>query len=220
MIFNENLERRVVDSNPFNRKFCACMSLRAGCALASIFSFLNRPALIVLGSLSIVFALVSLLILFGLFVDTAVYLESGVLFLFFIVPVYLLDIIANIFIFGIQKPLYMDWCLDRSKGISNEIIMIVSEASTGSVQVDPTNVTSLDTYNCQKLWEDELKFSLAIFITMTICYIYWALCVLHYYQKLRNLLPQQPIYTGFMNYAPTRFIPGYHYNNHPLPSNV
>lgn len=91
--------------------------------------------------------------------------------LFFIVPVYLLDIVANIFIFGIQKSLYMNWCLDKSKGISNEIIMIVSEASTGSVQVDPTDATSLDTYNCQKLWEDELKFSIAILITMTICYV-------------------------------------------------
>ncbi|GAA5799328.1 hypothetical protein HPULCUR_004741 [Helicostylum pulchrum] len=128
------------------------------------------------------------------------------------VPVYLLDMVANIFIFGVQKSLYMEWCMRDSKGISNEIIMIVSEASTGAVIVDPTNITSLDTYNCQRLWEDELKFSIAVLITMT---IYWAFCVLHYYQKLRNLFPQRSIYAGFMNYAPTRFLPGHLYNNHP-----
>lgn len=37
--------------------------------------------------------------------------------------------------------------------------------------MNPTDITSLDTYNCQKLWEDELKFSLAILIIMTICYV-------------------------------------------------
>ncbi|CAO3630009.1 unnamed protein product [Mucor fragilis] len=60
----------------------------------------------------------------------------------------------------------------------------------------PTNI-----YNCQKLWEDEIKFSLAIFILMTVCYIYWSLCVLYYYEKLRELFPDNSTYLGgFMNY--------------------
>lgn len=119
----------------------------------------------------------------------------------------MLDILANIFVFGIQKSLYMDWCLNKSKGVSNELIMIITEPPVGSVQVDPTDTSSLDTYNCHKLWEDELKFSIAIFITMAICYTYWTLCISRYHQKLRDLFPQRVGPTGFMNYAQSRFLP-------------
>lgn len=34
MVYQRKFERRYEDGNPFNRKFCACMSLRGGCALA------------------------------------------------------------------------------------------------------------------------------------------------------------------------------------------
>lgn len=149
---------------------------------------MNWPALIVLGSLSIVFGLVSLLILYGLFVvcssfvvgyihiltikqDTPNALQAGVFLLFFIVPIYLLDIVANIFIFGIQKPAYMNWCLNNSRSYLNENVIITTGIPPAQTTVNPTSITSLDTYNCQKLWEDELKFSLAILIIMTICYV-------------------------------------------------
>lgn len=41
MVFSETLETRHVDVNPFNRKFCACMSLRGGCALACAIWLVN-----------------------------------------------------------------------------------------------------------------------------------------------------------------------------------
>jgi hypothetical protein len=83
------------------------------------------------------------------------------------VPVYLIDIIANIFIFGIQKSAYMDWCLESSQGIVDEVVQGV--AVNGTVYIIdplPTNI-----YNCQKLWEDELKFSIAILLVMFACYV-------------------------------------------------
>lgn len=213
------------------------MSLRGGCAVACaiwlgvntyigtisfmgynpIFSFLNWPALIVLGSFSIVFGLVALLILYGLFVDTPGALQPGVAFLFFIVPIYLIDILANIFVFGIQKPMYMNWCLSNSKGNLNENIVVMTGEPPARSMINPTEITSLDTYNCQKLWEDELKFSLAILIIMTICYTYWCVCVFHYYEKLRDLFPKLMPNGGFMGYlgAPQRFLPQAYRNEPP-----
>lgn len=90
------------------------------------------------------------------------------MFLFFIVPIYLLDILANIFIFGIQKSLYMDWCLQSSQNIVDETMQGLNMNNTYYTieTLPPTNI-----YNCQKLWEDEIKFSLAIFILMMVCYV-------------------------------------------------
>ncbi|CAO0791236.1 unnamed protein product [Mucor circinelloides] len=221
----ELFEPRYLDPKAHRRKCCTCMSLRGGCAVACaiwlgvnvyiatlslqgytpIFSFLNRPALITLASISIVFALVALWILYGLFVNLPNTLQSGVIFLFFIVPVYLLDVLANIFIFGIQKSLYMDWCLQSSQNRVDETMQGLNMNSTyyNIETLPPTNI-----YNCQKLWEDEIKFSLAIFILMTVCYIYWSLCVFYYYEKLRELFPDNSTYLGgFMNYLYPHRIP-------------
>ncbi|KAG2213970.1 hypothetical protein INT47_001240 [Mucor saturninus] len=238
MPFQPISEVRYENGNPFNRKFCGCMSMRGGCAIACaiwlgvntyiatisfqgynpIFSFLNRPALYVLGSLSIVFGLVAFVLLYGLFVDKARPLEIGVLLMSFIVPIYLLDILANVFVFGIQKSLYMDWCLTNSRDTSSENLWIIYDDALNSREFDPSSTSSLNTFNCQKLWEDEIKFSIAIFITMSICYIYWALCVFHYYRKIYELFPQM-VPNPFMNYAPTRILPTHFYSNHPPSKN-
>ncbi|KAI8078105.1 uncharacterized protein B0P05DRAFT_637624 [Gilbertella persicaria] len=229
-------ESRYLDPNPLRRKFCGCMSLRAGCAVACaiwiginifiaaesfqgytpIFSFLNKPALITYGSLSIAFALVALLVLYGLFVDTPLALQAGVVFLVFIIPIYLLDMLANVFIFGIQKPSYLDWCSTSS--ISQMLDERISGASTnGTVSTLDSIIPPIPIYHCQKLWEDEIKFSLAVWIIMCICYIYWGMCVFYYYEKLRELFPIQSSYPsgGFMNYlyAPGRFLTPYSFRN-------
>lgn len=67
--------------------------------------------------------------------------------------------------------MYMSWCLSNSKGSLNENIVVVTGEPPAQSMINPTEITSLDTYNCQKLWEDELKFSLAILVIMTICYV-------------------------------------------------
>jgi hypothetical protein len=91
-----------------------------------------------------------------------------VIFLIFIVPIYLIDILVNIFIFGIQKTAYMKWCLESSKGIVDEVIQGV--ALNGTIfAIDP--LPDMNIYNCQKLWEDELKFSIAILLVMSVCYV-------------------------------------------------
>lgn len=66
----------------------------------------------------------------------------------------------------------MDWCLNNSKGLLNEYAIIAyGQQLQNQTMIDPAQVTSLYTYNCQKLWEDEIKFSIAILIIMSICYV-------------------------------------------------
>ncbi|KAI8637710.1 hypothetical protein BD408DRAFT_447381 [Parasitella parasitica] len=231
-------EQRYLDPKAYRRKWCTCMSLRGGCALACaiwlgvnvyiaalsfqgytpIFSFLNRPALITLGSISIVFALVAAWILYGLFVNLPNKLQSGAALLIFTVPIYLADIFANIIIFGVQKPQYMDWCLQSSQNVVDETMQGINLNSTyyNIETLPPTTV-----YNCEKLWEDEIKFSIAVFFLMGFCYIYWTMCVFFYYEKLRELFPDNSTYLGgYMNYLfrQNRMLPQHSFANVPPPS--
>ncbi|KAI8987480.1 hypothetical protein BDF20DRAFT_267509 [Mycotypha africana] len=235
MLFNYSVETRYLEPNPYSRKFCGCMSLRGGSAIACavwigvntyiatlcfqgytpIFSYLNKAALITFGSLSIVFALVAIYVLYGLFVDTPLRLQSAVVLLMLIVPIYLIDILVNIFIFGIQKQLYMDWCYGYSKDHVDEKIQGTS--INGTLHTIDFMPSTLNIYNCEKLWEDEVKFSVAIFVVMSICYLYWWTCLFHYHEKLHELFPDTPGFfnSGLMNYlyAPTRMLPQYSFRN-------
>ncbi|KAI9487748.1 MAG: hypothetical protein EXX96DRAFT_605646 [Benjaminiella poitrasii] len=228
-------ERRYLEPSTWHRKFCACMSLRGGCTIASIiwlgvntyiavlsfqgytpiFSYLNKPALFTFGSLSIAFSLVAAYILYGLFKNSPSRLQIGVFLLFLIVFIYLIDVIVNIFMFCIQKPSYIEWCLLSSQGKVNEKIEGISMNGTLHQFEDP--IPALNIYNCQKLWEDEVKFSIAIFVVMTICYGYWTLCVFYYYDKLRDLFSYESfLFTGnFMNYlyGPSGLLPQHMFKN-------
>ncbi|KAI7900377.1 uncharacterized protein BX663DRAFT_517378 [Cokeromyces recurvatus] len=225
-------ERRYLEPSSWHRKFCACMSLRGGCAFASliwlgvntyiatlsflgytpIFSFLHRPALITLGIISIVFSLIAAYIIYGLFKNSPAKLQSGFILLFLIVIIYLIDILVNIFIFCVQKSSYIDWCLSMSQQKIDE--KIEGKAINGTIYQIDDLLPSLNVYNCQKLWENEIKFSIAVFMVMTICYGYWTLCVFYYYGKLRDLFSYQSfLFNG-------NIANNLHGPNNPLPQHM
>lgn len=233
-----HIETKYEDNNKFHRKFCGIMSLRGGCGIACaiwiglntyiattaflgytlMFSHLDKTALIVLGSISIFFGLVALFILFGLFVDRPGILQLGFLLLVITVPIFLMDILGNTILFGVQKANYMDWCLGQSIGQVDEKII----ATNGSqIQINyQSAMNNSDLFHCHKLWEDEIKFSLCLLIVMSVCYIYWSACVFYYFDKLRGIMTFNGIMpTGFMNYYP-RFIPNPFLRNIPPTGNV
>lgn len=88
--------------------------------------------------------------------------------LMLIIFIYLIDMIVNIFLFGIQKSSYMDWCLSISH---NQLDEIVEGTAMNGTLLEISDLPNINIYNCQKLWEDELKFSLVIFLLMLFCYV-------------------------------------------------
>ncbi|KAI8144903.1 hypothetical protein BJV82DRAFT_667444 [Fennellomyces sp. T-0311] len=145
-----------------------------------VFSYLNEIALIVLGVICVVMVAVAFYDLFALFVVSLSLLlaqststdaetkESTYLLrlahrvTWAIVILFLVDFFANIVLFGIQKRHYEDWCMDAYQG----------------EEISPS------VFNCDKLWEDELKLGIAVFIVLCICYLYWATCLWSYAQKI------------------------------------
>lgn len=81
-----------------------------------------------------------------------------------VVVVFLLDFFISIILFGVQSGAYENWCLSVSHNVVDEHI-VLSNGNTLSILPQP------DYFNCKKLWEDEIKLAIAVFIFMTICYV-------------------------------------------------
>lgn len=62
----------------------------------------------------------------------------------------------------------MDWCIGSSHNRLDEIVDGIARNGT---MFEISDLPIVGVYNCQKLWEDELKFSLVIFLIMLFCYV-------------------------------------------------
>lgn len=95
----------------------------------------------------------------------------------------------------------MDWCLQSSQNRVDETMQGLNMNNTLYTieTLPPTNI-----YNCQKLWEDEIKFSLAIFILMTVCYVsIEILFSIEYTCTMSNLFDKNIRSTGLFVYFTT-----------------
>ncbi|KAL1927714.1 hypothetical protein VTP01DRAFT_3535 [Rhizomucor pusillus] len=185
----------------FTRKFCGCMSLRGGCAFACalwvgidlyvailayqtrnpIFSYLDYYAFMVMGTISLIFVVTAFFGLFALFVDSPYLIHFAHRITWVAVSLFLTNFFADIIIFSVQEQQYQNWCSNKSRDSVDEAV-----TTEAGVHVAATLIVEAvsDYYNCHKLWQDELKLAIAMFIVMTICYIYWATCLWSYAQKL------------------------------------
>ncbi|ORY94869.1 hypothetical protein BCR43DRAFT_494728 [Syncephalastrum racemosum] len=206
-------ERTFHAAHPYTRKFCGCMSLRGGCSLASlfwmglnlygailsfesrspIFSHLDYNALMIQGAICVLFIVVAIFSFFALFMNKPAVLRQSHRMMWMVVFIFIIDLFANIIVYGVQRSIFVDWCVTRSR---NELDDQITNGNGTQVNFSP-NQSGSDLYNCNKLWEDELKFGIVLFIMITICYVYWALCLWSYTQKQIFLLQQQlQFYTG------------------------
>ncbi|KAI8065241.1 hypothetical protein BC940DRAFT_304562 [Gongronella butleri] len=197
--------KRVVHAlHSYTRKWCACMSLRGGCTLSCliwmalnlypsilafqgrspIFSYIDRTALTIQGAICLIFTLIAAFSLFAVFVNQPGLLGGAHRSTWCIVVVFLTDFFINIILFGVQQDQFQAWCVGKSRdAIGNEII---GTNNVTDVTFTP-HVTGSDLYNCTRLWQDEVKFAVIIFVMVTFCYVYWATCLWSYEQKIVHL---------------------------------
>lgn len=84
-----------------------------------------------------------------------------------VVFIFITDLFVNIIIFGVQRPNFSDWCIDTSRQQVQDQIT----NNNGTVLDFTPNRTNSDLYNCDRLWQDELKFAIVLFIMITICFV-------------------------------------------------
>ncbi|KAG2217285.1 hypothetical protein INT45_005387, partial [Circinella minor] len=190
-------DQQIHATHSYTRKFCGCMSLQGGGILAcliwmginlyvAILSFQERSpvfshqqvnALMVTGAICILFLVAALFAMFALITNKPAILRLAHRTMWVVVFIFVVNFFINIILFGVHRPSFKDWCINNSR---NQLDAIMSP-NNNNTETTIDNIGNI--YNCDKLWEDELKFSIVLFIMMTICYLYWALCLWSYTQK-------------------------------------
>lgn len=157
-------------------------------SLSAIFSYLDYYAFMVMGTISLIFVVTAFFGLFALFVVHLLVYDLWSVFTSFIfiiqdspylihfahritwvaVSLFLTNFFADIIIFSVQEQQYQNWCSNKSRDSVDEAV-----TTEAGVHVAATLIVEAvsDYYNCHKLWQDELKLAIAMFIVMTICYV-------------------------------------------------
>ncbi|KAI7894492.1 uncharacterized protein EV154DRAFT_415211 [Mucor mucedo] len=111
--------------------------------------------------------------------------------------------LVNFILFIKGKNEFTVWCIEQSKD-TIEKIYTADHKNTTSFPVDRLN-GSTDIYNCERLFQDEVKWGLICLIVMFVVYIHWILIIaareaLDFYRQ-RGLMPAM---TEFSNIAPSK----------------
>jgi hypothetical protein len=80
----------------------------------------------------------------------------------------LVDIIINVILFIINRPSYNTVCINDA---ANRMGRSVQAAFPNGTSVNLNFTTNSDFYNCDKMWQDELKFSILSIIVIFVLYV-------------------------------------------------
>ncbi|KAG1207925.1 hypothetical protein G6F69_007651 [Rhizopus microsporus] len=119
----------------------------------------------------------------------------------------LVDVFINTILFIVQKDTYIEWCITAaSSPLNNQLL----SANQGEQQ--QFNFAIKDFYNCNRTWEDELKFTILCAALIIVLYSYWTFCLFSYAIKLQvntraamlkyyqqGMLPQVPMMLPHVN---------------------
>ncbi|KAG2205337.1 hypothetical protein INT46_008604 [Mucor plumbeus] len=214
--------------NPYIHKYCGCIHLRMGATISCIiwmrravtlFSYMDTTAIYIFGTINLIFFGVSLGTLLPIYFGSYHGIRRATYFIFTVLAFLLLDVFINTILFIVNRNNYVSWCINSASANLDSIlrqnqIIIGSDGDTEELKFD----TEMgDFYNCNRTWEDELKFSIMMTIVMIMVYSYWAISLHSYSHKLRielravmsrnmntmlpmmgNMMPNQggPIVTG------------------------
>ncbi|KAI8980391.1 hypothetical protein BDB01DRAFT_724891 [Pilobolus umbonatus] len=184
--------------NPYLHKYCGCIHLRVGCAFSCliwagfslylcILAFQNKSRKVDLQLY--VFAVINLL-MFGTSLGTfiAVYRSSAhrmgsiALIVYMNIFLVLTDMTALTVLFIVRRSTYVDWC------ISTTSIPLEEELRKAYLDHNRQDFTFNmgDFYNCNRTWENELKFTVLFNLLMIFLYTYWGVCIHSYIIKIRS----------------------------------
>ncbi|KAI8394029.1 uncharacterized protein BYT42DRAFT_553104 [Radiomyces spectabilis] len=188
---------------------CGCINNRLGSILACIiwtgfsfyfavmafmqsspfFSYIHEAPLIIFGVVNLIFGLVSLIMLILMFVLPRYAQVRSLAYVigFFVIAV-LADTLVNFVLFLIHSDDFQSRCIeDAQKRVQHDF----QQNNQGSLQNATLNIAS-DYYNCNRLYQDEVKWSLSCLVVMYITYIHWTLVVASYVGSSFYFIPPPP----------------------------
>ncbi|KAI9486525.1 MAG: hypothetical protein EXX96DRAFT_549379 [Benjaminiella poitrasii] len=187
--------------NPYIHKCCGCIHLRIGAVLScliwmgvslyfAILSFQakspfysqmsdNNTGIYIFGLINLIFFGVCLGTLIPIYLRSANGMRTATITILILVFILLLDTFINAVLFIVQKGNYVEWCINSNSG---NLDFILKGGRGGGDQL--IIAEEKDFYNCNKTWENELKFTILSTLVMVIAYSYWAISIYSFTRKL------------------------------------
>ncbi|CAO3670883.1 unnamed protein product [Rhizopus stolonifer] len=150
-----------------------------GCVLSfqgrsPIYSYLDHTALIIQGVVCLLFFISALLSLYIFSVGIPEGLRISHRLTWMSVILFLIDYFINMVLFGVQRDRFEQECIANSR---QDVV-----GNTQTLSFTPT-LSGSDLYNCSRLWESEMKLSVALFVILFFVYIHFAFCFWNYTQE-------------------------------------
>ncbi|KAL1916869.1 uncharacterized protein VTP21DRAFT_5066 [Calcarisporiella thermophila] len=182
-------------------KCCGCMHLRAGsificfvwatislwfCSLSFMrispfYSYFYTSAIVVFGVINLLFFFVCIFGVFALLVNSPIFVRSFSHGAWSMVGLFLLVSFINQVLFLRNREDFMRSCVEDARSVIQENFHTAYE--NGILATEVTFSTPVDTFNCGRLWVDEVKFSSLAFGTFFVFYLYWAAIIWSYSHK-------------------------------------
>ncbi|KAI8885401.1 hypothetical protein K501DRAFT_246139 [Backusella circina FSU 941] len=201
---NQNFNQRLIhSSHAYIYKCCGCIQLRAGSTVSCLiwaglslyfsilsfqakspfFSYLSATALYIFGTVNLILFGVSLGVLFSLFLKSSNAVRVSAIIAVISIIAVLIDTFANVILFIVHRSVYVEWCINTTSTSLGDVLNNSFPPNT----TEEFSVTMADFYNCNRTWEDELKFSVLGIILLIVLYLYWWVCLYSYSIKLRSI---------------------------------
>ncbi|KAG2203231.1 hypothetical protein INT46_002513 [Mucor plumbeus] len=83
-------------------------------------------------------------------------------------------------LFGFQKSQFNQWCINKSRQDTSNYMFLTPPNNGTLLPNSQLNFTLRENgaslYNCTRLWEDEVKLSVVVFVILFTVYIHFAMC--------------------------------------------
>ncbi|KAL7333511.1 hypothetical protein PS15p_202404 [Mucor circinelloides] len=154
------------------------------------FTYMINAPIMVYGVANLILSLVSVggIFIFITRADRHVHTFSHAIFV--CVFIVLVDAFANLVIFITDQSNYHNQCVSEA---STTIVTNVNNALNGTQTTFDYNS---DYYNCDNLWQDELKFGIIFYVLQFAFYSYWALCIYSFSLVIRGFATEAFLRSG------------------------
>ncbi|KAI9318740.1 hypothetical protein BX666DRAFT_2026165 [Dichotomocladium elegans] len=189
-------ETRLIHTDYRSLQKCfGCIHLRIGSALACsiiagisfylavisfqnsspFYSYLQQAPLSVFGVANLFLGVVALFAIAATYLDVYEYILVVSHALYVAIGAVLIDQFVNAILFIVYRGDYTEWCITTHFENFGPVLSNITASDTTADQHD--------FYNCDRTWQDELKFGFLAFFMMASFYIYCAICFLSYRVK-------------------------------------
>ncbi|KAI8993222.1 hypothetical protein BDB01DRAFT_847128 [Pilobolus umbonatus] len=171
-----------------------------------IYSHLDNSLYVIQGLVCLWFLISALFSLYFFCTDVIRLLRRSDQMTWTIVTVFLITYFIIMVIFGVKKRSFITWCISKSRDRLNETVTTTLPDGTVFVLSFIPGSSDTDLYNCSRVWVNEIKLSVIVFIILLVTYVHSAICF-YYFTRSRIEADREVLQTKLrplnMNPMPT-----------------